>query len=98
MTQEELEKAEHFTANYYGLDRQMDILQEECAELIQAVSKIRRYGLSREENLIEEMADVEVMIDQIKILLNISEDKIRDFKIMKTEREIKRIQGSEKEA
>jgi NTP pyrophosphatase (non-canonical NTP hydrolase) len=54
MTQEELDKAEHFTADYYGLDRQMNILQEECAELIQAVSKVRRYGLSREENLIEE--------------------------------------------
>ena len=44
------------------------------------------------------MADVEVMIDQIKILLNILEDKIRDFKIMKTEREIKRIQEAKKEA
>lgn len=98
MTQEELNKAEHFTADYYGLDKQMNILQEECTELIQAVSKVRRYGLSREENLIEEMADVEVMMDQIKILLNIPEDKIRDFKIMKTEREIKRIQEVKKEA
>lgn len=98
MTQEELKEAEYFTANYYGLDRQMNILQEECAELIQAISKVRRYGLSREENLIEEIADVENMIDQIKILLNISEDQIRDFKIMKTEREIKRIQESKKEA
>lgn len=97
MTQEELDKAEHFTADYYGLDRQMNILQEECAELIQAVSKVRRYGLSREENLIEEMADVEVMMDQIKILLNIPEDKIRDFKITKTERELKRIQEAKKE-
>ena len=97
MTQEELDKAEHFTADYYGLDRQMNILQEECAELIQAVSKVRRYGLSREENLIEEMADVEVMMDQIKILLNIPEDKIRDFKITKTERELKRIQQAKKE-
>ena len=50
----------------------MDILQEECAEVIQAVSKIRRFGIneihlkvgkSNKENLTEEVGDLLCMID-----------------------------------
>ena len=48
----------------------MDILQEECAECIQAVSKIRRFGLkdkhgskkTNQEELIQELGDVVMMI------------------------------------
>lgn len=31
-------------ANHYGLESQMSVAQEECAELIQAISKLRRAG------------------------------------------------------
>ena len=50
----------------------MDILQEECAEVIQAVSKCRRFGIdecylksgkSNRENLAEEVGDLLCMID-----------------------------------
>ena len=50
----------------------MDILQEECAEVIQAVSKCRRFGIdeihlklgkSNRENLTEEVGDLLCMID-----------------------------------
>lgn len=54
-------------ADYYGLDAQLDMLQEECAELIQAVSKYKR---KRVTNIVEEMADVFIMLDQIIYLLN----------------------------
>lgn len=49
----------------------MDILQEECAEVIQAVSKIRRFGVdnykpgkpkTNREHLEEELGDVLAMI------------------------------------
>ena len=42
----------------------LNILQEECAEVIQAVSKIRRFG--EESNLvgfIQELADLQCMIN-----------------------------------
>jgi len=54
----------------------MDILQEECAEVIQAVSKIRRFGIdnakpnteySNREHLEEELGDVLAMIDILLI-------------------------------
>ena len=50
----------------------MDILQEECAEVIQAVSKISRFGLdnykpgkpkTNREHLEEELGDLITMID-----------------------------------
>ena len=50
----------------------MDILQEECAEVIQAVSKISRFGLDKlkpgkpktnREHLEEELGDLLAMID-----------------------------------
>lgn len=54
----------------------MDILQEEAAEVIQAVSKIRRFGLdnakhnegpTNREHLEEELGDLLAMIDILMI-------------------------------
>lgn len=53
-------------ADHYGLDSQLNILQEELSELIQAVSKYRRGDPS---HILEEIADVEIMLDQVKYLL-----------------------------
>ena len=55
----------------------MDILQEECAEVIQAVSKIRRFGMdnakpgkpkTNREHLEEELGDLYAMIDILQEL------------------------------
>lgn len=59
-------------AQYYGLKPQLDILQEECAELIQAASKFKRGNYDEytiPSSLIEELADVEIMLNQIEYLL-----------------------------
>lgn len=40
------------------------ILQEECAEVIQAISKVKRFGMEQnQEQLEQEVADVLCMID-----------------------------------
>lgn len=76
------------TAKYYGYEAQSNQLVEECAELIQAVNKYRRVetGLGQpvaedkkaiaRDNLVEEIADVELMLEQIKYLLQIPEDEL----------------------
>jgi len=55
----------------------MDILQEECSEVIQAVSKIRRFGLDNShptssqtniQHLEEELGDVLAMVDLLQSL------------------------------
>jgi NTP pyrophosphatase (non-canonical NTP hydrolase) len=96
---EELKKV----ADYYGYEEQSNQLIEECAELIQAINKYRRAGGKGQKtdtrvelaffNIIEEIADVEVMLDQIKYLLNISEDDILTVKELKAVRQRNRMQG-----
>jgi len=55
----------------WGIGAQMDMVIEEAAELIQAIRKSDRNGILREqENLVEEMVDVEIMIEQMKVILN----------------------------
>jgi len=66
----------------------MSILQEECAEVIQAVSKVRRFGKENNiEELCKEIADVEVMImlakEHISELYQFDWGKARQNKIDK---------------
>ena len=49
---------------HYGRSNQLDVLQEECAELIQAVSKVRRGTPGADEHFIDELADVSIMVQQ----------------------------------
>ena len=45
----------------------MTILQEECAEVIQAVSKVKRFGLpENEQSLKQELADLRCMLDLVE--------------------------------
>ena len=51
----------------------LDLLQEECAELIQIISKIRRFGFDSSHNgktnmqaLSEELTDVNILMDYAK--------------------------------
>lgn len=62
---------------YYGRNNQLDILQEECAELIQAVSKIRRRTPGAEEHFIDEMADVSIMLEEF--LSDFDDDEKTEF-------------------
>ena len=42
----------------------MTILQEECAEVIQAVSKVRRFGMAENHaHLVVELCDLQAMIN-----------------------------------
>ena len=92
-------------AEHYGYDAQSNQLVEECAELIQAVNKYRRAttgtgiavtdkGKIALDNLVEEIADVEIMLEQIKYLLQIPEEDIQGVKIYKINRTKERIAGS----
>ena len=75
---------------HYGKDVQSTVCMEECAELIQAISKEKR-GKSDKENLAEEMADVIICIEMLKQIYDITEDEIYSWVINKQERTIERI-------
>lgn len=88
-------------AQHYGYDSQTRQAMEELAELIQAISKhIRFFGNTRlsksapceERNrIIEEMADVTIMLIQIKELLDISDDDIKKEMTRKVHRQEERM-------
>ena len=58
----------------YPKQHQMLMLMEELAELIQATSKLVRYGDT--EPFLEEFADVEVMLEQARQILHIDSDEV----------------------
>lgn len=66
-------------ANFYGNENQYDKLQEELGELIEAIDE------DDLEHIAEEIADVEIMLEQIKYLSNLYETvKLqKDYKIMR---------------
>jgi NTP pyrophosphatase (non-canonical NTP hydrolase) len=54
---------------YSKTEEALDILQEECAEVIQVVSKIKRFGMkSNQEKLVQEIGDVYCMMQIIQDL------------------------------
>lgn len=86
-------------ADHYGYETQSRQLIEEMAELTQAVNKLwRNAGEDTHKvdelwtNIVEEMADVEIMMQQIKILLD-CEFAVMVKKNEKLGRQIKRIEG-----
>lgn len=81
----------------YG-DAQYNIAMEECAELIQAINKHLRYNNQKSrEHLIEEISDVLICIDQLKILADIKPFEIQHMIDYKTYRNVKRLLEGEDE-
>lgn len=77
-------------AKHYGENNQLNQLQEELAELIKAVNKYRR-DEDNIDNLIEEIADVEIMLQQIKYLLHLNPEYLEMSRINKLLRQKRRI-------
>lgn len=82
----------------YGKEPQCRQLMEECAELIKATNKMLRYADRPAEpeyyaNLVEEIADVEIMLYQLKVMFNVSDDEVFKVKIQKAKREKERLEN-----
>ena len=72
----------------YGATEQENIAIEECAELIQAIIHKHR---GRRHNIAEEIADVEIMIEQLKIINDCPAmvDVIKRSKIKRLQRRLR---------
>ena len=79
-------------AHINGDDLTLTIASEECAELIQAITKVKRYGFrdEYEYNLHEEVADVLICISELVCLGYLDIDKVAFFQKLKIAREIER--------
>ena len=95
MTQQEKDLYER-NIKYHGIEQETTIAMEECSEFIQAISKWKRYGCINKyrENLIEEMTDVLIMIDELKMIYQISDVDISDIRQYKMNRQSYRIKNN----
>jgi len=69
----------------FGRNHQLDVAIEECAELIKALSKAVR-GKENDMQICEEIADVEVCIDQLKLFYDPTGANVTLFKGFKLRR------------
>lgn len=79
-------------ANINGDDLTLTIASEECAELIQSITKVKRYGFhdEYEDNLHEEVADVLICITELVCLGYLDIDKVAKYQELKIDRELER--------
>jgi NTP pyrophosphatase (non-canonical NTP hydrolase) len=72
----------------------LDILQEECAEVIQAISKIRRFGIdnsykdggTQREHLVQELGDVTLLIELLKAHRVFTDAELRAAQVTKSQK------------
>ena len=81
---------------YHGIEQETTIAMEECSELIQAISKCKRYGCvdKHRDNLIEEIADVLIIINELQLIYDISNNDIENIKKYKMDRMDYRIKNN----
>ena len=73
-----------YIANHYGKEHQLEKCKEELNELIEAIDS------KDEESVKEEIADVEIMINQVKYLM-CAERLVELYKDYKIQRQLTRI-------
>lgn len=84
-----------YIADHYGLAAQLAQTREECAELIVATSKLDRAKTDAErrratDHVTEEMADVAIMLRQLRYLLD-NNTALQLLTEQKLNRQIRRI-------
>lgn len=75
---------------YYGNDPQVDVAIEEMSELIKELLKNRR-GKENRSMIADEMADVYIMLEQLKFIFGINEIELKvnaEFKIQRLKNRI----------
>ena len=77
--------------NRYGKQAQLIVAVEELAELQKEITKHLR-GENNQEHITEEIADVEIMLEQVKMMCDINESQITVWKKRKRERLKKKLE------
>ena len=80
--------------DYYGIETQSTVCMEECAELIQAISKEKR-GKHDLEHLSEEIADVLICISMLQDMYDIDSSDIQLWIDLKQKRIVERMKQDE---
>lgn len=78
---------------HYGKTVQIDMAIEEMAELTKALCKVKRAATGAESaaaiaNVVEEAADVQIMLDQIRLIFDRSTAEVEEEKLRRLEKRI----------
>ena len=79
-------------AKHYGFQHQVKKTTEECGEFIVALSKLAN-GDGTQADVLEEMADVMVMLEQIRYFLGIRSSELHKTMDAKVCRQLKRMKN-----
>lgn len=83
-----------YIADFFGCEKQSNKAIEELNELAVAIAHYqKRKGSDDRKNLIEEIADAEVMLSQIKYMYGVSQTDIDSVKRYKINRTIERLKN-----
>lgn len=77
--------------NQWGQDFILDMLIEECAETIQAIQHFKRRKEDSFHNLMEEVADIEIIIENFKVCLLEQIHEYNGIKKKKLKRAMERL-------
>lgn len=80
---------------HYGYEKQIPVWIEEMSELTKELCKWSRKGLSEEleEHIKEEITDVIICLDQLKNVLNYTDNELIKEYNFKVERQLERIKN-----
>lgn len=96
MNKEEIYDLYMRSIKLWGVESQVRMAFEEMGELTQAICKMQRgCTLQRYRNLCEEIADLEIVMGQIREIFNVDEDLVNKYKEEKLERYKKKLEKYE---
>lgn len=81
-----------YIADHYGMDAQRKQTNQELGELLQELNwHDDQIGEDYFDHLLEELADVQIMIEQVRVLHGITREMLDDKMTEKLERQMQRI-------
>ena len=90
MNPETIQKTAHEKRRIKKINEILDLLQEECGEVVQMVSKARRFGLDeKREDLVKEIADVNLLIELLHSYQLFTHDELNQAKLNKSKKLVK---------
>jgi NTP pyrophosphatase (non-canonical NTP hydrolase) len=90
MNPETIQKTAHEKRRIKKINEILDLLQEECGEVVQMVSKARRFGLDeKREDLVKELGDVVLLIELLHAHGLFSHAELNQAKLSKSTKLVK---------
>ena len=96
LPRENLESLSKIALDHYGTASQLDVAQEELAELVVAISHFRRGRDESKQRIIEEISDVIIMTQQLCLVFG--KQEVDDTVQQKLRRLKEKIRGDRVEA